>query len=137
MSEEFLRWLLGGIAGALAIGYTRLWFKMWSKDEEVDKVRAEGQAKLDAVVKARDEERLKTQARIDELVRENYALQIGFEKQHGATVRKALSIVMAAKHKREPREPKAGRDVTTQMKMLTQELSGVEVDVLLESLRGG
>lgn len=125
MSEEFLRWLLGGLAAAAVGVATRLWLKMWAKDAEIDKVREE----KDAVIASKD-------ARIEALVKSNYELQIGFEKTHGATIRKALDLVMAAKHHRPPREPKKDRDAVSQLNRLTQELSGEEVEDILRSVRG-
>lgn len=136
MSEEFLKWALGGIAAALAIGYARLWTQMWKKDEEVDKVRGELEASRELAVAAREKIIDGQRIRIEELTKQNYDIQIGFEKTHGATIRKALSLVMAAKHNREPREPKTAKDAVSQLNRLTQELDGAEVEEILRSVRG-
>lgn len=136
MSEEMVKYLLGGGCGAMAIVIAVLWAQTQKKDKEIDDVRDKEVALREAAVAAREKIIDNMRVQIEELRREVYEIKLNFEKEHGATIRKALSIVMAAKHKREPRHPSPDtRDASTQMRMLTQELGGVEVEELLRQYR--
>lgn len=138
MSEEMVKYLLGGACGAMALVIAVLWAKLWKKDAEIDAVRDEQVTLREVAVAAREKIIENQRVALEKAQRDLYEARIQFEREHGDTIRKALSIVMAAKHKREPRKPSADtRDASTQMRMLTQELGGVEVNDLLEQFRRG
>lgn len=137
MTEEMVKYLLGGACGAMALVITALWRLLWKKDAEIDTVREAEIAKREVAVAAREKIIDDQRKVIDDTRKELYELKVDFEKQHGNTVRKALSIVMAAKHKRPPRHPSLDtRDATTQMKLLTQELGDINPEDLLKEMRG-
>lgn len=136
MSEELLKWLLGGACGAMALVIAVLWRMMWVKDAAIDDVREKERLLREAAVAAREKIIDNQRIQLEEATKQMYLQQVAFEKEHGDTIRKALSIVMAAKHKRPPRAPSAGTaNASTQMTMLTHELDGVEVEELLRAVR--
>jgi len=137
MSEEMVKYLLGGGCGAMALVIVALWAKLWSKDKEIDDVREQQTLLREAAVAAREKIIENQRVALELSQKELYEARIKFEREHGDTIRKALSIVMAAKNKRAPRTPSPDtKDANTQMRMLTQELGGVEVEELLRTIRG-
>jgi len=138
MSEELVKWLLGGLATAFATLAGVMWKKTWSKDAEVDAVREQERLKQDELIQGRDAGFEIKDARINELMKElqdeqrkRHALELDFEKKHGETLRKATSIVMAMKYKREPRVPRSKGQAVDQLKTLSFELKDINIEELL------